>query len=234
VRIIAPMLIDISPPLSPDLAVFPGDTALSRRVLLDIARGDHLTLSTLTATVHLGAHADADSHYAAGGATIDRHDLGLYLGPCVVCPVRATPGERFTQRALPREALERLDELVAAGEPGRLLLATGTAPDPERFPDDLAAPDPGLIASLADRGLRLLGVDTPSVDPADAKELASHHACARAGVRILEGLVLGGVEPGVYELIALPLRLVGFDASPVRAVLRELPAASPPSPTADT
>jgi len=214
------MLVDISPPLSPDTAVFPGDTPLSRKVLMDTAGGDHLTLSTLTSTVHVGSHADAESHYKPGGKTIDQHPIELYLGPCVVAPVQAERGERFGIDAIDEKWLEAIDELTMHGQPGRLLLATGTGGSPATFPKDLAAPQPACIDALVNRGVRLLGVDTPSVDLADAKDLVGHAACARGGVSIIEGLVLNGVEPGIWELIALPLRLVGFDASPVRAVLR--------------
>jgi arylformamidase len=214
------MLVDISPPLSPATAVFPGDTPLSRRVLMDTGKGDHITLSTLTSTVHVGSHADAESHYKPGGSTIDQHPLELYLGPCVVAPVRAQRGKRFGPDAIDEKWLDAIDGLTGNGQPGRLLLQTGTGGRPEAFPHDLAAPSPELIDALVAREVRLLGVDTPSVDLADAKDLVGHAACARGGVSILEGLVLDGVEPGVWELIALPLKLVGFDASPVRAVLR--------------
>lgn len=214
------MLVDISPPLSPDTAVFPGDTPLSRRVLMDTAKGDHLTLSTLTSTVHVGSHADGESHYKPGGKPIDQHPIELYLGPCVVAPVRAEPCKRFGIDAIDEKWLGAIDGLTTHGQPGRLLLATGTGGSPETFPSDLAAPEPACIDALVARGVRLLGVDTPSVDLADAKDLVGHAACARGGVSIIEGLVLDGVEPGIWELIALPLRLVGFDASPVRAVLR--------------
>ncbi|MGD1915267.1 MAG: cyclase family protein [Phycisphaerales bacterium] len=214
------MLVDISPPLSPRTAVFPGDTPLSRRVLMDTANGDHLTLSTLTSTVHVGSHADGENHYKPGGRAIDEHSLEVYLGPCVVAPVLAESGQRFGLDAIDEKWLDALAGLVADGQPGRLLLHTGTGGSPESFPNDLAAPEPAAIDELAERGVRLLGVDTPSVDLADAKDLIGHAACARGGVSILEGLVLDGVEPGVWELIALPLKLVGFDASPVRAVLR--------------
>ena len=214
------MLVDISPPLTPKTAVFPGDTMLSRRVLMDTADGDHLTLSTLTSTVHIGSHADGENHYKPGGRPIDQHPLEMYLGPCVVAPVRAECGRRFGIDAIATKWLNVLGGLVSDGQPGRLLLQTGTGGSPEAFPSDLAAPEPEAIDALAGQGVRLLGVDTPSVDLADAKDLVGHAACARGGVLILEGLVLDGVEPGIWELIALPLRLVGFDASPVRAVLR--------------
>jgi arylformamidase len=104
----------------------------------------------------------------------------------------------------------------------RLLLATSTFPDPGRFTEDFAALSPELIRHLHGQGVRLIGVDTPSVDPFESKELPAHKTFLAHDMAILEGLVLGGVPEGEYELIALPLRLVGFDASPVRAVLRSL------------
>lgn len=214
------MLVDISPPLAPTTAVFPGDTPLTRQVLMDTARGDHLTLSTLATTVHIGAHADGENHYKPGGLPIDQHPLEMYLGPCIVAPVRAVGGQHFGMDALDGQWLDAIDGLTTNGQPGRLLLQTGTGGTPHTFPSNLAAPHPAMIDALVARGVRLLGVDTPSVDLADAKDLLGHAACARGGVYILEGLALDGVEPGIWELIALPLKLVGFDASPVRAVLR--------------
>jgi arylformamidase len=208
-------LFDISPPLGPGLAVFPGDTPLSREVLLDTARGDAITLSTLRATVHLGAHVDAPSHYGAGAPSVEQLPLETFLGTCLVLRVTAS-GDGIVRR----DAVERA---LDGRPPGpRLLFATGSYPDPGEFRPDFAALDPKLVSWLSERGVRLLGVDTPSVDRADSKDLPAHAACLAAGVAILEGLVLDGVPEGEYELIALPLRLAGFDASPVRAVLRSL------------
>lgn len=203
------MLYDISPPIDGSLAVWPGDTPPRREVLLDRARGDAVTLSTLHATVHLGAHADGPNHVEAGGAGIDGRPLDDYLGPCQVVRVAIGRGGLVTPAHLGVE--------VTAP---RLLIATGTYPDPGRFADDFAALDPGLVEHLHAREVRLIGVDTPSVDPFTSKELPTHKALGARGMAILEGLVLEGVPEGHYELIALPLRLVGFDASPVRAVLR--------------
>jgi arylformamidase len=104
----------------------------------------------------------------------------------------------------------------------RLLLATGTAPDPEAFREDFAALSPELIDHLHGLGVKLVGTDAPSVDPFASKDLPAHHRFLAHDMAILEGLALAGVPEGAYELIALPLRLVGFDASPVRAVLRSL------------
>lgn len=205
------MIYDISPPVTPDLAVWPGDTPPTREVLLDTARGDAITLSTLRATVHLGAHADAPSHYGRDAAAIDRRETALYMGPCQV--VRVAPGRGR------RVSLSMAPDPVRAE---RVLFATGTYPDPKRFNEDFAALEPDLVDHLRDRGVRLVGIDTPSVDLFASKDLPAHRRCLANDMAILEGLVLDGVPEGLYELIALPLRLVGFDASPVRAVLRTI------------
>lgn len=207
------MIYDISPPLSSRTAVFPEDSPLTREVLLDRARGDHITLSTLRTTVHVGAHVDAESHYMDAGATIDQEALDLYLGPCLVVEVEDVGSERIEGAHL------RGLEWDGPPFPRRLLLKSGRFPDPECF-TDFPGVSPGLIRRLASKGVGLLGVDLPSVDPPDSKTLPAHAACGDVGIRILEGLVLSPITSGHYELIALPLRLVGFDASPVRAVLR--------------
>ncbi|MCP3978788.1 MAG: kynurenine formamidase [bacterium] len=202
-------LYDISPAIRSSLAVWPGDTPPAREVLLDMRNGDNLTLSTLHSTVHLGSHADAPSHYGAEGETIDARSLGRYLGRCQLIRVAAERGAA-------------LGPDVLGGRPAatRVLLATGTYPDPDDFNTDFAALSPELIDRLHECDVRLVGVDTPSVDRFDSKDLPTHRRCLQHDVAILEGLVLEAVPEGIYELIALPLKLVGFDASPVRAVLR--------------
>jgi len=205
------MIYDISPPLGPGLAVWPGDTPLRREVLCDLDHGDNITLSTLHTTVHLGAHADAPCHYGRAAPAIHERGLDLYLGPCQVLRV-----------AVPRSGLLTPDMVLPPFRAERLLLATGTFPDPHVFNEDFAALSPELIGLLAQQGVRLIGVDTPSVDPFTSKDLPAHHAALAHDLAILEGLVLANVPEGVYELIALPLKLVGFDASPVRAILRTL------------
>jgi arylformamidase len=204
------MLYDITPPVTEALAVWPGDTPPTREILLDLREGDNLTLSTLKATVHLGAHADAPSHYGRGAPSIDEVPLDRYLGPCQVIRVRATPGKRFGREAIDGEIRAE-----------RVLLATGTYPEPERFREDFAALDPDLVDHLHERGVVLIGIDTPSVDLFESKDLPTHTRMLAYGLVVLEGLVLDAVPEGIYELVALPLRLVGFDASPVRAVLRD-------------
>ncbi len=203
------MIYDISALITDSIAVFPGDTPPTREVLMDMRKGDALTLSTLRSTVHVGAHADAPSHYGAEAPTIEQVDLQRYVGPCQVVRVATSRGALLTPDAINAEITEP-----------RVLFATGTYPDPSTFNTDFAALSPELIDWLAERDVKLIGVDTPSVDPADSKDLAAHKAFLKNDVYILEGLVLSDVPAGRYELIALPLKLVGFDASPVRAVLR--------------
>src|SRR5438094_3821204 len=154
------MLFDLSPLITPALCVWPGDTPPSREVLLDLRRGDTVTLSTLRATVHLGAHADAPSHYAADAPSIEARALDYYLGPCQVVRVAAARGSRVTAAMV----------ATLITEP-RVLLATGSFPDPECFTTDFAAFDPALIEAWARLGVRLVGIDTPSVDVCDSEDL---------------------------------------------------------------
>jgi arylformamidase len=205
------MIYDISPPIDATLQVWPGDTPPSREVLFDTERGDVITLSTLVATVHLGAHADGPNHYGRGVPGIDAAPLERYLGPCQLIAVRVARGARV-----------RVEDVPVPITAPRVLFRTGTYPDPTVFNEDFAGLEPELLAWLKARGVSLVGVDTPSVDLFASKELPAHRACLAHDLAILEGLVLSEVPDGLYELIALPLRLVGFDASPVRAVLRPL------------
>ncbi len=201
-------IIDISPLVSTRLGVWPGDVPYSRQVALSIAAGDNLELSSITATLHLGAHTDAPSHYAAGGAAISARPLERYLGPCQVVSVSLPRGERILPRHLGVE--------ITAP---RVLLRTDSFPEPESFNTDFNSLSPELVDHLHARGVVLVGLDTPSVDLFDDKELLSHRAIARHDMAILEGVVLEHVEPGLYTLVALPLKLEDADASPVRAVL---------------
>ena len=205
------MMYDVTPPITPKTAVFPGDTAMSREVLLDMKRGDALTLSTLRSTAHLGAHADGASHYGKDAPSIDEMPLDHYLGVCEVIDCEPTPGHRLV-----------IQDLCQPVDAERILLKTGTWPDSTKFNTDFAGLSIELVEHLASRRVRTIGIDTPSVDVADSKDLPAHRAILRHNIAILEGLDLSGVPAGAYELIALPLRLVGFDASPVRAVLRTL------------
>lgn len=203
-------LIDISPPIDATIAVWPGDTPFSQTFNAEMSAGANLTLSDVRTTLHVGAHTDAASHYVRDGEDIASRSLDYYVGRCNVVHVNVGRGERILPRHIEGKRLDA----------PRILFRTGTFPDPRNWNDDFASLSPELIDALHERGVILVGIDTPSVDPFDSKPLESHHALARHNMANLEGLVLDSVAEGDYELIALPLRIAGGDASPVRAVLR--------------
>lgn len=205
-------LIDISPAITTELGVWPGDTPMTREVLCRREDGASVTLSTIRATVHLGAHADGPNHYGTGAIGIGERALDSYIGVCRVVHAPGTRGRRVG-------AADVIGGLELIREP-RVLIRTDSVPEPRKWNSDFAAIEPSLVDALHERGVRLVGIDTPSVDTQDSKDLPAHQAFLRHDMSIVEGLVLGGVDAGVYELIALPLKLIGFDASPVRAVLR--------------
>ena len=203
---------DISPPLFNGSPVFPGDTPYRQRWAATIGPGCPVNVSEITLSPHAGAHADGPLHYADGAAPIGAVPLDAFLGPCrVVHCLGVGP------LVLP-EHLAR----VEAGLPARVLVRTNVRAPVDRWVDDFTAFAPETLEWLAQRGVRLVGIDTASVDPAASKTLDAHQVLLRRDLRVLENLVLDEVAEGDYELIALPLRLVEADASPVRAVLREL------------
>lgn len=204
-------IFDLSPRISERTAVFPGDTPFSRERLMSFEQGANLELSTIRSTVHLGAHADAPRHYHPQGQTIEQRDLSRYLGPAQVIRVSLPRGERVRPEHLAGR------EILAP----RVLLQTGSFPDPDRWNSDFNSLSPELIEHLHAHGVVLVGIDTPSIDPEQSKALESHQAVYRHDLAVLEGLILQEVPEGVYQLSALPLPIVGGDASPVRAVLWE-------------
>jgi len=202
---------DISPSVAPGFPVFPGDAAFTLRWTWTIGPGCPVNVSALTMSPHTGSHADAPLHYDPRGASIAEVPLDAYLGPCRVihalgCGALVQPGQIAPHlRAAPPRVLLRTYERVPAGwDPAFTALA------------------PAAIDLLHARGVRLVGIDTPSLDPEPSKTLDSHQRVRALGMAVLEGLVLDEVPAGDYELIALPLKWQGSDASPVRAVLREL------------
>jgi len=206
------MLWDISPIVSPEAPIFPGDEPYRLRWTARLAPGCPVNLSAITMSPHVGAHADAPLHYANDAAAIAEVPLDTYLGRCrVIHAIGATP-------LITVEHLRRAE----AGLPARVLVRCCERADTVWNPA-FTAYAPEAIEWLAARGVRLIGIDTPSVDPADSKLLDSHQQLLRHDLRVLENLVLDDVPEGDYELIALPLKLQGACASPVRAILRDLP-----------
>lgn len=205
-------LYDISQPLRPDLPVWPGDTPFGLERTWVLEGECPVNVSRLTLSTHSGAHADAPLHFDPAGTAIDAVDLVPYLGPAQLLSVTEGP-----ERIAAEEVLPRL-------EPGtrRVLLRTFEAFPHDAWPTHFRTPAPDLVEALGAAGVRLLGIDGPSLDPQDAKDLVSHQALGRWRMAVLEGLAFDGVPDGRYELIAPPLRLSGADASPVRALLRDL------------
>jgi len=200
---------DISPLLSSQIAVFPGDTPFQLKSVLDLNSGDNLTLSSLATTVHLGAHADAPSHYLAKGKGISDSPLNVYLGPVQVIRVQTARGQRVSMGDLNGASI------VCP----RVLFRTDSFPDPNHWNGDFVALAPELIDYLAEQKVILVGLDTPSVDLADDRILLAHQKIGAHRMAILEGLELSQIEPGLYNLVALPLKIQNCDASPVRAIL---------------
>jgi arylformamidase len=202
---------DISPPVAPGCPVFPGDTPYAQEWSATLGPGNPVNVSRITLSPHVGAHADAPLHYDAAGCPIGGLDLAPYLGACRVI------------HAIGKGPLVRWEHLAhaLAGLPPRVLVRTYARMPVDRWDPELAGYAPETIERLAALGVKLVGIDTASIDPADSKSLDSHQTIRRLDLRVLENLVLDHVPEGDYELIALPLKLMNADASPVRAVLRE-------------
>lgn len=207
-------IIDISPSLSALTPSWPGDTRFEAERTWKLAGDCPVNVSRITLSTHFGAHADAPLHYANDGASIDEVALDAYIGPCTVVHVI---GARHVLTA------ETLSARVGARtlNPRTLIRYYEAAPQ-EAWDLGFPALSPDAVHWLADRGVILIGVDAQSIDPQDSKLMDAHHAVRARDMRILEGLVLDRVDEGDYELIALPLKLKGLDAAPVRAVLRTL------------
>jgi len=203
---------DISPPVLAGSPVFPGDTPYSQRWAATLTPDCPVNVSAITMSPHVGAHADAPLHYDPQGEAIGVVSLEPFLGPCRVI------------HAIGRGPLVLWEHIAhaLADLPPRVLVRTYERMPQDRWDGALAAYAPETVERLADLGVRLIGIDTASIDPADSKALDSHQVIRRRDMRVLENLVLDAVPEGDYELIALPLKLTQADASPVRAVLRAL------------
>lgn len=202
---------DISPVISSHTAVFPGDVPFQRKISMDFQKGDNLLLSSIHSTLHIGAHADAPNHYSPEGDGIEMREISYYLGAVQVIRVTTKRGDRIKIKDFKNKEIKA----------PRVLFYTGSYPDSNHWNSDFSSLSPAVVDFLAERGVKLIGIDTPSVDPADDQILLSHSRISHHHMAILEGIVLEGVPEGLYDLIALPLRLEKADASPVRAILLE-------------
>ena len=206
---------DISRPLTKELAPWPGDTPFRYELTWRLSQTCSVNVGALNTSTHNGTHADAPFHFHGEGAAIDSVPLENYIGPAVVIDLAG----RFsrTQVSIGVVDLEHARSQIA--DTRRVLLKTNCFPDPTRFPDWIPVLKPEAIAWLSELRVFLLGVDVPSVDPIEAKVLANHHALATGKIAIIESLDLSEIEAGIYQFVALPLKIVGGDAAPVRALL---------------
>ena len=203
---------DLSRRLTHNHPNWPGDAPFRLERASQMSQGDSVNTALLSTSTHTGTHVDAPFHYDPTGETLEQVPLEVYVGRCRV--IHATGFVKVSA-----VVLEKYPSL-----PARVLIYTGQPAHWTHFPDDFAALEPDLIRALSARGVKLVGTDAPSVDPLESKTLEAHGACRETGLYILEGLVLEGVPEGEYELICLPLPLVGADGAPARAILRDLPS----------
>ena len=214
-------IFDISRALSGDLAPWPGDTPFQFELKWKMAEGATVNVGAVNMGVHNGTHADATFHFDERGDSIDRMPLDAYLGDAVVVDLtRLFAGKGDPVDQTRQIGVADLESFSASLEQApRLLLKTGVWTDSRVFPNWIPVLAPDVPGWLRERKLKLLGLDLPSVDPIEAKKLTNHYALAAARIAILESLDLSGVEAGLYRLSALPLKISGGDAGPVRAIL---------------
>ncbi|HLR04087.1 MAG TPA: arylformamidase [Virgibacillus sp.] len=206
--------IDISQPLTNDMAHWPGDEPFTYSPTLTKEQSGSVNIGQMSASLHTGTHVDAPFHYDSNGQTIDQLDLERYIGTARVIDVSHND----------TISVKTLDKLAWNDCPERLLLYTSLPNNPKRFPDAYPVMEVDVAPFLREKGVRLLGIDAPSVDTVESKDLPIHHALYNQDINILENIMLDDVQPGDYELIALPLAIQGADGSPVRAVIRPIHA----------
>lgn len=198
-------LIDISRPLSPATAVWPGDQPVEWSWTAQIQEGSTVNLGAIHLSTHAGSHVDAPCHARREGDTTDRFDLSAFIGPVEVV---------FVEEDVIRPC--HVEKVTAS----RILFRTSASElSVDEWPDSITSLHPDTVSVLAESDTVLIGTDAPSVDPLDSKSLPAHHALIDADIVNLEGLSLGHVDPGRYRLVALPLKIQSADAAPVRAVL---------------
>lgn len=209
-------IFDISRSLTSKLAPWPGDVAFKFKLNGRIPEGSSVNVGMISMSLHNGSHADARFHFENDGWTIEQAQLETYLGSAIVADL----SHKYSGGEMPQIAVADLqslgDELRNAP---RLLLKTNVWRESTIFPQAIPTIATDVPAWLQARGVKLLGFDVPSVDEITSKDLPNHHAIAAAGISIVESLDLSAVEAGRYQLVALPLKIVGGDGSPVRAIL---------------
>jgi arylformamidase len=208
-------IIDISRGLSDSLAPWPGDTAFHFQLNWKMAEGATVNVGKFGMGVHNGTHVDAPFHFDPDGETIEQLALEAFVGPAVVMDLTET-----LAKGMREISVTDLESIAAElRDAPRLLLKTGAWRDSRIFPKEIPVISAAVPPWLQARGVKLLGLDLPSVDPIDSKELSNHHLLAAAGITIVESLDLSEVQGGHYHFAALPLKIEDADAAPARAIL---------------
>jgi arylformamidase len=208
---------DISRTLSDELAEWPGDEPFHFRLTKTLAEGQSVNLGAISMSVHNGTHADAQFHFDANGESIEKAPLEIYLGRAIVVELTEAFSQSKEKHLITIEDLQPHAEEI--GATSRLLIKTGRWNNSAVFPDQIPVIAADIAAWLQKNGVKLLGLDLPSVDEIDSKSLQNHHALAGAGIVIIESLDLSRVGLGIYNLAALPLKIAGGDGAPMRAIL---------------
>lgn len=205
--------IDITQPLTTNIAHWPGDIPFSYSLTYTKDQTGSVNIGQISTSLHTGTHVDAPFHFDTKGETIDQLNVSVFVGRARVIDV--SHEQNITAQTL---------QAFSWNHHTRVLFRTSLPNQPQRFPDDMPVLDPSIAPFLAHKGVTLLGVDLPSVDPVNSKILHTHHALYQHNIHILENIMLDQVESGDYELIALPLAIHGADGSPVRAIIRKINA----------
>lgn len=203
--------IDISQPLQNNIAHWPEDQPFHYETTVTKADSGSVNIGKITTSTHIGTHVDAPFHFLNEGKRILDMDIERYIGRCKVIDV--SPFPQIDEKAL---------RSVLTSSVERLLIKTALPNRPERFPKDVPPITQDGAAYMAKMNVKLVGVDTPSVDRISSKDLSGHHALYENDIYILENVMLDHVDEGDYELIALPLAMKEADGSPVRAVIRPI------------
>jgi arylformamidase len=206
--------IDVTVPVRNGMAHWPGDPEYHIRKVLDQRNGDLCTLSHIEMSVHTGTHMDAPLHFLQGGATMEQLPIEATIGPARVIGISDA-------KAIRREELAQHD--LQPGE--RILLKTENSAkswNNDSFDEDYIFIAADAAQYMAERRIRTVGVDYLSVGGFRQDMVETHKTLLGADIWVIEGLNLSRVEPGAYELVCLPLKLVGSDGSPARAVLRRI------------
>lgn len=210
-RLVYMKFFDISVPISSELPIYEGDPPTQIDLWEEMARGAQADVRSLRMGTHTGTHVDAPSHFLAGAPSVDMLDLDACIGPAQVLDLTGLAGERIDRADLKRGLFAGVT---------RLLLKTRNSElwQLRRFEPRFAALTEAAAELLVERGVRLVGIDYLSIGPSDDPGPV-HRILLAAGVVILEGLDLSAVAAGPYTLACLPLRLLGAEGAPARAIL---------------